>query len=221
MTSIGRSLSPSPTISWSFVYAEKLTLMLLRFVNNHFLIAATVSIFLCVCIRELKHNEVWQIQWFASLFLASAWMSYIVGKRIHWTAGLAYSSVLLSSILVIATTSHPWSKFYLTSVFAIKKVVGLTTISFLFLTIPLLFAKRWHIDQIKTILSLACIANVTFSLIQFVLGRRNIYTGGFIGVAGMSACFNAVIYPILVYHDNPGSNYSSWYRKAWAFYCVF
>lgn len=155
------------------------------------------------CLLLLDSAFVFKLNYYASkwpfhLFLISVVLGFRVGKKYHWSAGLAFWALLSNMIFTFAWPVNQY--FYFDP--AAKANLGWDSAYAAFCLIATVSVLE-GVSFEKLIQLLRCIgwvgfANALYVLFEtFIMNKEPFYRGGFFDNASVNACFIAFTYPLL------------------------
>jgi len=138
----------------------------------------------------------WSSKWAILLAGILLWLSHQMGRRFHWSVGLAFAWTTLRALWVFGFNEY--SAWSLTDVLALKSSATYGAISFVLMAVFFLLSKSRDLQSVKLGAAIICVLNSVLIIYQTGMGADPMHRGGFFGNPSMSGSLIAVTLPFLV-----------------------
>lgn len=150
--------------------------------------------------------DLWKSKIFVAEMMSVLFFSYIIWRRVHWSASLAWASSVGSCLWVFGlltpytrlnqTFDHTGFYGYIGEI-AFQSQGLDSAVFILLITLPFLFASRRHRAAVRDGIGWFCLADAVFVVGQWAFGVPADGRGGFTGNPSMNACIIAICYPLM------------------------
>jgi O-antigen ligase len=136
-----------------------------------------------------------------SVFLAfcTLWIAGSIGRRIHWSAGLALAWVLGSGIYVFGSPVSPYLAFGDGAVLTFDAITASAFVAVLLPVMLVLSLPRGTLGYLLAAFGWLCYLDSGYVVVQWVWGADLAHRGGLLGNASLNGSLIACCYPILIW----------------------